>query len=127
MKVAVYGSLKKDFGNYGVMQDAKGKFLTKAITKNSNFIMDGHGFPYVVRDTSKNAGKVSVEIYEVDEDGLQKIDWLEGHPTFYKREEEVFIADGKEITAWIYIYQSPITANTELTVSGVYTWLESWC
>ena len=126
--VAVYGSLKKGFGNYSVMESAKGKFITEAITKESNYVMDGYGYPYVVFNDSEHARAVKVEIYEVDDIGLKMhLDRLEGHPTFYKREKLKFItAIRRELEAWMYIYQGDIKAN-ELLIDNdnCYNWQEN--
>jgi len=127
MIVAVYGSLKRGFGNYRVMEDAQGVFIGEAESEADNFIMAGYGFPYVVTSDSEVAGKIMVELFEVPELGvLTNLDLLEGHPTFYKREVMRFTkANSKTIEAWVYIYQGNIIADVNLRQeNGVYKWKE---
>lgn len=122
--VGVYGTLKQGYGNYTVMQSAEGVFKGKALTKDK-FIMNGYGFPYIIPDTSDVAKQVVLELFEVDERGVtHELDSLEGHPTFYKREEiPVILENGEETTAWVYIYQDTIQADESLiNEDGNYEW-----
>jgi len=118
--VAVYGSLKRGYGNYPTMERAKGKFITEAVS-NFKVVMDGHAYPYINIDN--NGYKLSVELFEVNEDGLKVLDSLEGHPTFYKREVKTFTgADGNQYEAWVYILQDFVEHNEELLKGEVYVW-----
>ena len=123
VKVAVYGSLKRGFGNYPTMKRAEGQFVSTAIS-NFNVVMDGHSYPYI--NETSNGHPMEVEIFDVPKDKLEGLDWLEGHPTFYKREVKSFILeDGSKIEAWVYFLQSGVEANESLLRDGVYVWKES--
>ncbi len=127
--VAVYGSLKRGFGNYHCMERANGEFVSTAKTEDANFIMEGSGFPYVVRNNSEMGGKVAVELFKVNKAGvLNDLDSLEGHPTFYKRELMFFEKpDGIVVEAWLYIYQDYIGGDESLRdYEGTYVWKEDW-
>jgi len=125
--VAVYGSLKRGYGNFRVMERAKGKFILEAISKKT-FVMDGSGYPYINYATGENAHPIFVELFEVDEWGFTNpLDSLEGHPHFYKRELETFVLpDGTEVEAWVYVLQSAVEANLgllkEINGQTVYFW-----
>jgi len=123
MLVAVYGSLKRGYGNYHVMENAQGDFISEGVTKET-FDMNGSGFPYIIKNPK--GFPVKVEVFEVQD--IQPLDWLEGNPTFYKREKQkILFEDGVEIEAWIYIYQGSIEANEELLENNIYTWKETFC
>jgi gamma-glutamylcyclotransferase (GGCT)/AIG2-like uncharacterized protein YtfP len=125
MRVAVYGSLKQGFGNHRVMEHAKGKLISAAITTEDHYILDGRGFPYINEAPSDpHKGALSVELYEVPKQGvLGPLDSLEGHPNFYERQQRTFnLPNGKTDTAWLYIYKRPITANPQFLENGTYTW-----
>ena len=79
-KVAVYGSLKQTFGNHSVLGDAP--LLTVGITMPIFKMISLGGFPGLV----DGIDSVWVEVYEVDDEGLQQLDWLEGYPSFYDRQ-----------------------------------------
>ena len=123
MKVAVYGSLKRGYGNHRVMKNANGKYLYDAVSTDAHYILDGHSYPYINEAPSNpEKGKLSVEIYEVSEEGLLHLDALEGHPTFYKREQRQFSTPTGKVTAWLYILQRKIEANPVYKQDGVYIW-----
>ena len=97
-KVAVYGSLRKGLYNHCVLHGAK--YLTTANTKFPANLRDLGSFPYVhTTDTEDTDNPVVVEIYEVTDSGLQRLDDLEGYPSFYNRSQFEF-SDGTK--AWMY-------------------------
>lgn len=103
-KVFVYGTLKKGYGNHRLLE--KSKFLGTAYT-HSEFSLYNGGFPYAT-DGGKN--EIKGELYEVDDNTLQNLDWLEGYPSHYNR-IETQVADEYDglDKAWIYI----ATENTK--------------
>lgn len=58
-------------------------------------LYDLGAFPAV---TKNGQDRIAGEVWEVDDAGLQELDWREGHPQFYKR-EKVSTTSG---TAWMY-------------------------
>lgn len=106
-RVAVYGTLKKNKSNHGLM---RGSFLGKGfVGKGYSLYVDG--LPYLVKDSS-GVG-CEVELYLVDDFTLENLDYLEGHPSFYKR-EKVWVTEfesGHKTEAYIYIYQGIIKKN----------------
>jgi len=118
--VAVYGTLKRGFGNNYLLRNAKYKGF--GITSEVGLLYDV-GFPYFVPEEYVQDEKlldvvkpVQVEIYEVDKITLNSLDFLEGYPNHYDRklinirkftidadniDVEIF-EEYEEITAWIY-------------------------
>ena len=97
--VFVYGSLRKGFGNHRLLENSK--FLGYGKTKEK-YSLYADGIPYVVKEPLT---QIKGEIYQVDDETLHRLDQLEGHPEFYKRELiDVITEDGKTIKAWIYFY-----------------------
>lgn len=102
--IAVYGTLKEGHGNYHRLLTSS-KQIAKNAKTEEQFAMYSSGIPYVVKDEKKT--QIVVELYEVDDSTLKRIDRLEGHPNWYKRELTPVIItedDGTEnkINAWIY-------------------------
>ena len=79
MLVSVYGSLKKGYHNNRVLGSSELVGSTKTSPEYTMYSLGG--FPGVVTggDTS-----VYVEVYEVDNETLTRLDVLEGAPSFYK-------------------------------------------
>lgn len=119
-KVFVYGSLKKGFGNHGVIRN--GEFVGEGVTANPAWNMFSMGgFPGVVRGDKRLSG----EVYIVDEEGLRHLDQLEGNGHFYTRE----IVPTSEGDAWMYVLpdddrQHDMDGVEE--VNGNLTWKETW-
>ncbi len=81
-KVFVYGTLKKGHGNHDFLLQGS-KFIGEFTTKEKYNMKDG-GFPYVCRK-GETMFPIRGEVYEVNDDTLQSLDWLEGIPSHYQR------------------------------------------
>jgi len=90
IRVFVYGSLLTGLSNHRVLAGAK---LIEAGEKDIHCKMVSLGaYPALIQTSLENS--ITGELYEVDEEGLQRLDYLEGHPNFYKRIQ----VDG----VWVY-------------------------
>ena len=96
MLVFVYGSLKRGFCNHGLLKDAK--FIKHDQTKEAEYRMYSAGAFPMVSNGDKHIGG---ELYEVAEATLDRLDRLEGHPNWYKR-EQVYL-QGHDAPAWMYV------------------------
>jgi gamma-glutamylcyclotransferase (GGCT)/AIG2-like uncharacterized protein YtfP len=85
IRVFVYGSLKNGQGNHRLL--AKAKFLGRSYIEGNYRMVSLGGFPGVIRHESIPMNRIVGEVYQVDEDTLQSLDVLEGHPRFYKRDK----------------------------------------
>lgn len=99
--VAVYGSLKKGFGNHRLLRHST--YLGEEWVEGWTMYHLG-GFPAVAE--TENYDVVKVEVYLVDDETLGRLDGLEGYPHFYNRKEiETNWGD-----AWIYFHDVAPTA-----------------
>ena len=100
MKLFVYGTLKRGYGNNTFLRDCK--FLDEAISLHARYSMSGNGIPFLSEGGSRH---VKGELWEVDESSLERIDRLEGHPDHYCRKERVFVkkSDSERVVAWVYL------------------------
>ena len=117
--MAVYGTLRKGYGNHVVMGNST--FINKGKTKNK-YSMYARGIPYVSHNPQLD--NIVVEVYQVnDQNRLNSIDRLEGHPNFYTREKTTIILDNnEEIDAWLYFHDisEDRQNNLELVNNGDY-------
>lgn len=82
MLVAVYGTLKRGYGNHRLLNDCHhvgDDYL-------ANFCMYSLGAYPAVKNDKDSPHAISVEVYEVDDKALVDLDRLEGHPRFYQRQ-----------------------------------------
>ena len=100
-RVFVYGSLKKDHSNHGLLDEYR-MVCRDSITGPYRMYSLGY-FPGVV-DVGADEGLATIygEVYEVDEEGLGALDLLEGHPSFYCRER---MKTDEGIRVWMYVLQ----------------------
>lgn len=103
--LAVYGTLKRPYGNHALIRDANLPFVMEAVTKDASFAMLGGGFPYVHEGYDGQGEQICVELYSWETlTSIRNIDRLEGHPSWYCRKEFPFItSSGEEVTAWMYV------------------------
>jgi len=103
MKVFVYGTLKKGYGNNRLLSEQT--FIGEGYT-GGFYDMINSGFPVLV--PNDNGMVVKGEVWEVDtkiEDTLDNLDALEGEGVMYdRREVKVKMANSDDwVTCWIYI------------------------
>lgn len=109
--VAVYGSLRYGMGNHRVVEGAE-RGADGIISGKFHMVSLGM-FPGLLK--SESPTDIVVEVYKIDtESRAQSLDWLEGYPSFYDR-EQVQLVDGR--TCWVYFLHSTSPANA-LVPSG---------
>jgi gamma-glutamylcyclotransferase (GGCT)/AIG2-like uncharacterized protein YtfP len=98
MMVFVYGSLKNGLSNHHILDGAT--YIGQGWTA-PNFTMLNLGwFPGVVLG---GTSQIEGELYEVDERTLHRLDRLEGHPDFYRREPITIKTKDARVEAVIYL------------------------
>lgn len=90
----------RGFGNHGLLQT--GEFVSEGQASGLQLYNLGY-FPGAIH----GEGTIQGEVYEVDGATLGRLDRLEGHPTFYERQEkEVYLSSlNAKTKCYIYIYQ----------------------
>ena len=111
MKVFVYGSLKKDQWNHGLLAHAH--YLGGMCTEPHYQMLSMGAFPAVIEDFG-NGIPIWGEVYDIDETTLDILDRLEGHPDFYHR-VEIMTPWG---VAWIYLLSEPHPSHAKCTISS---------
>ena len=117
--VAVYGSLKSGESNNGLLINSE--LLDSGTTLPNYDLLDFKAYPGAIPGTNS----LRVEVWSVDSDTLTRLDRLESHPHFYKREEIVITLDsGAIVTAWMYIITNPDNYNKQLVPAnnGIVNW-----
>lgn len=92
-KVFVYGSLRQGYGNHRLLEGST--FLGQRTTQPLFTMVNLGAFPAVLPDGDT---PIVGELYEVDADTFDRLDWLEGYPNFYDR----MLVDIEGDTAWMY-------------------------
>jgi gamma-glutamylcyclotransferase (GGCT)/AIG2-like uncharacterized protein YtfP len=98
----VYGTLKRGGSRHWLIEDFP--FLGRARAKG--FVLyDLCSFPAMV----PGAGVVYGEVYEVSEEVIKALDWVEGVPVLYRRELiDLVFEDGSSLKAWAYVYNGDV-------------------
>lgn len=108
-KVAVYGSLKRGFPNSSLLK--KEKFCGTTKTKNAEYdLLNLIHFPAAIKNGNK---KIAVEVYEVSDLTLIKLDILESNGKFYNR-ELVVLENGEQAFLYFLIDEELIENGKEL-------------
>jgi len=112
IKVMVYGSLKRGFGNHSYHL-GNSEYLGKVETLPQYTMFSLGGFPGVIPN-----GKTSIqgELYNVTERELRTLDRLEGNGSFYTRE----VIETSEGEAWIYLLPEDKYNHYEAIEDGVW-------
>lgn len=101
-RVAVYGTLKQGHGNHRLIEQEP---VATGLVRGHRLYQAG--IPFLVEDESSDY-PVHVEVYDVDDEKLDRLDALEGHPNCYCRKQlEVETKDDTTI-AWVYQYPHPL-------------------
>lgn len=102
-----YGTLKSGYSNHGLIHESE--FVGRATTINKYTMYSNGNFPYVCYLEDEDNYTISGEVYKVSPETLQRVDRLEGHPTFYHRKPiMVELESGEQIIAEIYFNNKPM-------------------
>ena len=101
--VAVYGTLKKGYGNYhsylmGETHVGSGKTIEK-------YPMVIDGLPWVI-DKPGEGNQIEIDLFAVSDKVMRSLDGLEGHPVMYKRKKINVLVKGRKYSAWLYFGQN---------------------
>lgn len=100
-KVAVYGSLREGMGNHGLLRNST--LVARTVTREPYAMYSLGGFP-MVSLRGERISPIAIEVYDVDDDVLARLDMLEGYrgdsSSFYDRSEVETAEDG--LSALIY-------------------------
>jgi gamma-glutamylcyclotransferase (GGCT)/AIG2-like uncharacterized protein YtfP len=95
-KVFVYGTLKGGNQLRGMNKFANATLIDTATTSDAAYsLYDLGAFPAVVMGGNN---RVQGEVWQVDEDIMQQLDYIEGYPEFYDR-KQINTTSG---VAWVY-------------------------
>lgn len=101
-RVFVYGTLKEGHGNHAYfLADNPGVERLGRCYISGDYRMYSNGaFPMVTRGSNQDrVHHIVGEVYEVDEETLDALDVLEGHPDWYCREK----VETPWKKAWVYL------------------------
>ncbi|MFN2363821.1 MAG: gamma-glutamylcyclotransferase [Halarsenatibacteraceae bacterium] len=117
MKVFVYGTLMQGYSNHSLVRP----YLTgiKA-AKTQGLLYNLGSFPGMKRGNGQVIGELIIIGQDYQQEVLERLDILEGHPDFYRREkvEVEELETGQKHMAWTYIYNSDTLDKSRLINSG---------
>ena len=112
--VFVYGTLKRGYGNNRLLRDGDARFIGEASTLFPYFRLYGRGIPFMALERDESRGlNVKGEVWEVDPNCLQRLDWLEGHPHMYTRQTIEVLTDEGPCQAEAYLYLHPVSEDMD--------------
>jgi gamma-glutamylaminecyclotransferase len=114
--VAAYGTLRKGYSNNRLMNLSGNFYVGAGITKEK-YAMYSSGIPFVIKEPKT---PIVVDVFEVDSANLPRIDSLEGHPNWYRRELIPVLVNGKELQCWLYFMTDDRVKNYKFISTGNY-------
>lgn len=108
--VFVYGTLKKGFGNNRLLKDSE--FVGTFRTPPDFHMVSLGGFPGVI---DKGSTPISGEVYKVTKPVMDRLDSLEGYPSFYTR-KQIPTEFG---AAWVYMLDESYLTRPRVS-SGIW-------
>lgn len=117
--VAVYGTLKKGYGNNYLLSNQKYLGRGKTLSK---YPLNTKGLPYLYNE--KGVGhNVVVDVYQVSDANLKQLDRLEQHPHWYRRElTNIRLTKKVVVKCWVYfMIQNPRDKSLPMLESYIYS------
>ena len=96
MKIFVYGTLLRGFGNYDRFL-TESKFAGLGQTHPDYTMISLGWFPGILEGGTTS---IKGEVFEVTPETRYRLDQLEGHPNFYKR-TKICLVDGNEVEVYV--------------------------
>lgn len=100
--VFVYGSLKRGFGNHGLLEHSKYVGITETVYHNFRMHPLLGSFPAVTACIDDGFA-IMGELYEVDLPTLKRLDMLEGNGSLYIRRLVSVFSGNDIVEAWMYL------------------------
>lgn len=127
MLVAVYGTLKRGYGNHRLLSEAT--FIDTDVVMDFDLAFSGSVGSFPVAMRTDDGSKVVVEVFDIGDDDsiLRRLDSLEGVPWMYTR-EEVVTADGRKVNIYVGTEECfgkggiPVPLND----AGMYEWKRAY-
>jgi gamma-glutamylaminecyclotransferase len=110
MLVAVYGTLRKGFGNNALLRTSKFLGTERTSADWTMHVFTGGIVPVIVPGESS----ITVEVYEITDNTLENLDFLEGYPHGYSRK----LIKTSYGDAWIYFMNSLYSNTLRVVESG---------
>lgn len=97
--IAVYGTLKKGYSNYYSYLTGSGYLGSGNTAEKYPLIVSG--LPYLINKAGVGHN-VEVDVFKVCDETLDRLDLLEGHPKWYKRERIDIQLKNRVVKCWVY-------------------------
>ena len=98
-RVAVYGTLKRGYGNHRLLADSRVHWQSQ----DRRCLSFARKWVTYLYDKVGVGERVRLEVTDVDDETLDSLDSLEGHPTFYERRKIwVSMDDWSKSECWVY-------------------------
>ena len=102
-RIAVYGSLLSGFGNQMILDNSETTLLGEDEVRIPYGMVSYGGFPALV--PSEENHNIKIEVYECDDRTYNRVERLEGYPTFYQKfdvatkfgDAEIYVSIKREI------------------------------
>jgi gamma-glutamylaminecyclotransferase len=108
--VATYGTLKKGESNHHYVRSAK--YVGRGKT-SQRYPLVINGLPFLYKEAGVGY-QVEVDVFKVSDSRLERMDALEGHPRWYKREQVDIEVNGKVLSCWVYFMTDARSKNAPL-------------
>jgi len=130
-----YGTLLPNEPRHHILTEGNARRLGPATTGPGYALLDLGAFPALVHrprtrlmaEEGAGLGQVVGELYEIDQPLLDYLDYIEGHPRFYRREPVAIDADTAPLMAGsqVIIDMAISYFGNEATESGPYPVIKS--
>ncbi len=101
--IFVYGTLRNGHCNHHLLKDAYCYGIGSTESSYAMYLVSG--YPYIT--SSETRYPIVGELYGVDDETLNLLDRMEGHPRYYERREISVTVGGTLYTAWMYFRDPP--------------------
>ena len=121
-KIFVYGTLKQHQPNFAIIKS--GIFCgVGRLDKSYELRMVSMGsFPALIPSGKNSPQEIIGEIWSVDDESFKNVDYLEGYPSFYDREQFIILDSAdKAHTCWVYFIPDELSSR-ELRSVDKGTW-----
>ncbi len=112
VNVFVYGTLKRNETNHGVMKSANGEFITEA--KLPGYYMVNTPWCPFAAKSDNDDDYIEGELYKVPAEKLHILDRLEGYPQLYDRDT----VNIKDLDAFIYVNRNKVEMGAYTKLYG---------
>lgn len=116
-KIFVYGTLKQHQPNFPIIKSGVFCGIGRLDEAYGLRMVSMGSFPALIPSGKNSSQEIIGEMWSIDDEAFKNVDYLEGYPTFYDREQLTILDSAdREHICWVYFIPDELSSRELMSV-----------